>query len=66
MEVTVTDLEGRTLGVATLRRLPDRRLVLNEQLVITVRIVGSRTTLVVDGRQVCVATADYARVRAAG
>ena len=58
MYVTLTDLDGHPIGQAELGRAPAGQLLLDGAPVITTRIIGSRTALILAGRQVCVATAD--------
>jgi hypothetical protein len=61
MQVQLTNLDGRSLGQAVLTRCADGHLVLDGVPVLAVRIIGSRTALILGDRQVCVATYNYAQ-----
>ncbi len=66
MHVTLTDLDGRTIGQAELTRTTDRQLHVDGRPVVATRIIGSRVALILAEGQVCVTTADYAQVRQGG
>ncbi len=63
MLVDLSNLDGQSLGQADLTRNAAGQLMLDATPVITVRIIGSRTALVLAGKQVCVPTTDYAQIR---
>ena len=62
MHVAATDLDGHSLGEVDLMRSSDGRAVVNSQVVVAMRPIGSRVALIAGGHQYCVSTADYWRV----
>jgi len=62
MRVPTTDLDGYPLDEVDLTRSDDGRATVNGQVVIAMRPLGSRVTLVIDRRQYCVSVTDYWRV----
>ena len=65
MRVPTTDLDGYPLDEVDLTRSDDGRATVNGQVVIAMRPLGSRVTLVIDRRQYCVSVTDYWRVMSA-
>jgi hypothetical protein len=65
MYVQASDMDGHRLGEVDLARSADGRAMVNGELVLAMRPIGSRVALIVGGRQYCVSTADYWQVMGA-
>lgn len=62
MHVAATDLDGHPLGDVDLTRSADGRAMIDNQIVLAMRPIGSRVVLITGSRQYCVATTDYWQV----
>lgn len=61
MHIPTTNLDGHPTGTAAIRLVAPGHLLVDEQPVLAVRVIGSRIALVLPGRQVCIAATDYLR-----
>jgi hypothetical protein len=62
MRVPASDMDGQPLGEIELTQSTDGRAVVNGQVILAMRPIGSRVALIAGSRQYCVSTADYWQV----
>jgi hypothetical protein len=65
MRVPASDMDGQPLGEIELTQSADGRAVVNGQVILAMRPIGSRVALIAGSRQYCVSTTDYWQVMSA-